>query len=109
MAATLTLFCLVDGQSTSQAFKVEIDGNASIFRFKEAILDKIGNAGFKAKDLVLWQVTISIDENAGNESIIITLDGLDDKTKLSNPRTCLSKLFPENPADNTYIIVEPPK
>ncbi|KAI8600149.1 hypothetical protein EDD21DRAFT_141351 [Dissophora ornata] len=108
MAANkLALFCLVDGEST--AFEVEIDRNASISRFKDAIFDKIDNTGFKAKDLVLWRVTIPFDENAEDEPIL--LDGLNVKTKLGNPRTRLSELFPtpESLDDNTYIIVQPPR
>ncbi|KAI1315472.1 hypothetical protein EDD11_000753 [Mortierella claussenii] len=43
------------------------------------------------------------------EESVITLDGLDDKTKPDNPRISLSKLFPESPDDNTYIIIVRPK
>ena len=107
-ATTLTLVCLISGELTSKAFKVRIrDIHADISDLKKAIVGEKPNA-FKhidAKDLMLWQATIPADENAEEESII-TLDGLDDKTKLGNPRTCLSKLFPETPDDNTYIIVE---
>ncbi|KAF9150471.1 hypothetical protein BGX20_005673, partial [Mortierella sp. AD010] len=43
----------------------------------------------------------------GNYHIaIITLDCLDDKTELANPMTRFSKLFPENPDDDTYIIFQ---
>ena len=110
-ATTLTLVCLISGELTSKAFKVRIrDIHADISDLKKAIVGEKPNA-FKhidAKDLMLWQATIPADENA-EEKIIITLDGLDHKTKLGNPRTCLSKLFPETPDDNTYIIVERPK
>ncbi|KAI7815730.1 hypothetical protein BC939DRAFT_97045 [Gamsiella multidivaricata] len=108
-ANTLTLFCVISGELPSRAFPVELSPDKAVGVLKEAIIEKNPNAfeHIDAKDLVLWRATISIDENAGNESII-TLDGLDDKTKLGNPRTCLSKLFPESPDDTTYIIVERP-
>ncbi|KAK3827170.1 MAG: hypothetical protein JOS17DRAFT_791944 [Linnemannia elongata] len=43
-----------------------------------------------------------------NLSSSIKVDALGDKTQLNNPRTRLSKLFPESPDDNTYIIFQPP-
>ncbi|KAF9536636.1 hypothetical protein EC957_010257 [Mortierella hygrophila] len=108
---TLTLFCLISGDSTSCAFKVRIlDTHADISDLKKAIIGENPGAfeHIDAKDLVLWRATIPANENAGDERVI-KLDGLDDKTKLGNPRTHLSKLFPETPDDNTYIVVERPK
>ncbi|KAI7831832.1 hypothetical protein BC939DRAFT_150994 [Gamsiella multidivaricata] len=105
----LTLFCLVDGESTANAFPVKATSAASVGELKELIKAKKSPEydGIAADRLTLWRATILVDENAGDENII-TLDDLDDKTKLGNPRTCLSKLFPESPDDNTYIIVQPP-
>ncbi|KAF8936567.1 hypothetical protein BGZ47_009441 [Haplosporangium gracile] len=105
---TLTLFCLISGDSTSCAFKVRIlDTYADIGDLKKAIIGENPGAfeHIDAKDLVLWRVTIPVNENAGDEHVIKP-DDLDDKTKLGNPRTHLSKLFPETPDDNTYIVVE---
>ncbi|KAF8946838.1 hypothetical protein BGZ47_011229, partial [Haplosporangium gracile] len=56
--------------------------------------------------LTLWRVSILVSDDDAEEESIITLDGLDDKTKLGNPRICLSKLFPETPDDTTYVVVE---
>lgn len=36
----------------------------------------------------------------------ITIDALDEKTELNNPRARLFKLFPESSDDNTYIIAQ---
>ncbi|KAG0364664.1 hypothetical protein BGX24_004512 [Mortierella sp. AD032] len=104
---TLTLFCLISGDSTSCAFPLHLSAGDTVGAFKDAIAAKNPGAfeHIDAKDLVLWRATISTEE----ESIIITLDGLDDKTKLGNPRTCLSKLFPVTPDDTTYIVIERPQ
>ncbi|KAF9536735.1 hypothetical protein EC957_009860 [Mortierella hygrophila] len=104
--STLTLFCLISGESTASAFSVKVDRSATVDDLKDAIKSKQAPAfdDITANNLVLWRATISADEEG-----IITLDSLDDKTKLGNPRTHLSKLFPKTPDDNTYIVVERPK
>ncbi|KAG0348935.1 hypothetical protein BGZ54_004509, partial [Gamsiella multidivaricata] len=108
-ANTLTLFCVISGEHASNAFPVEISSGKTVGDLKKAIKsEKAPEFDDVAADrLKLWRATIPIDENAEEESII-TLDGLDDKTKLGNPRIYLSKLFPENLDDTTYIIVERP-
>ncbi|KAG0250236.1 hypothetical protein BG011_008558, partial [Mortierella polycephala] len=107
---TLTLFCLISGERSSNAFEIRIETNANINHLKKLIKTEkpIAFEHIDASDLALWRATIPIDENAEEERII-TLDGLDDKTKLGNPRTCLSKLFPVTPDDTTYIVVERPQ
>ncbi|KAK3819228.1 MAG: hypothetical protein JOS17DRAFT_794130 [Linnemannia elongata] len=107
---TLTLFCLILGELVSNAFSVKVISSATVDELKDAIIAKKTNTfeHIDANDLVLWRATIPTDENAEKESII-TLDSLDDKILLKNPRTSLSKLFPESLDDNTYIIVERPK
>ncbi|KAF8925641.1 hypothetical protein BGZ58_000631 [Dissophora ornata] len=98
-----TLFCLVDGESTSQAFSVEIDRSKTVGHLKKAIkAEKANNFhDVDADELTLWRVSIS-DDNHGSS---ISIDSLDDKTHLNNPRTLLSKLFPVSPDDNTYILI----
>src|SRR5690554_4895161 len=105
-ADTLTLFCLISGELASSAFPVELSPTKTVGALKAAIkaeqtpdFDDID-----AHDLVLWRATTPVEEED-----IITLDGLDDKTKLGNSRTSLSKLFPESPDETTYIVVERPK
>ncbi|KAG0275810.1 hypothetical protein BGZ95_008339 [Linnemannia exigua] len=55
-----------------------------------------------ANQLTLWRVSVP------NDSVqsAIMLDSLDDKTGPINPRTFISKLSPESPDDNTYILVQ---
>ncbi|KAF9177920.1 hypothetical protein BGZ51_008283, partial [Haplosporangium sp. Z 767] len=110
-ANTLTLFCVISGELASNVFSVKISSDKTVGHLKNAIREKNPNKfrHIAANNLVLWRAAIPIDENAGDESII-TLDGLDDKTKLGNPRTCLSKVFPEEPLEETVsiIIQQPP-
>ncbi|KAI1316288.1 hypothetical protein EDD11_010131 [Mortierella claussenii] len=86
-----------------------ISPSESISRLRDLI--KVKNTRvfnhIDAKDLALWLATISFDNNAGDENII-TLGDLDAKTKLGNPRTSISELFPESLDDNTYILVQRP-
>ncbi|KAK3829659.1 MAG: hypothetical protein J3R72DRAFT_456949 [Linnemannia gamsii] len=60
--------------------------------------------GVDAKELTFWRGSIADD----NIDSAITVDALGDKTPLNNPRSGLSKLFPESPDDNTYILVKRP-
>jgi len=102
---TLTLFCLISGEHASRAFPVEVSSSKTVGALKDAITLKKPNSfeHVNASDLMLWRATITTEEEN------FTLDDLDDKTKLGNPRICLSKLFPETPDDNTYIVVERPQ
>ncbi|KAG0195903.1 hypothetical protein BGX33_002388, partial [Mortierella sp. NVP41] len=102
----LNLFCLVDGEPQSKAFPLTISSTETVGQLRNTIhLSKpIWFKDLEAEDLTLWRVSIPDD----NLSSAITADALDDKTELNNPRTRLSKLFPESPDDNTYIIVQRP-
>ncbi|KAG0247041.1 hypothetical protein BG011_002154, partial [Mortierella polycephala] len=75
MTNTLTLFCVVNGESTSNAFPVEIESTKTIGDLKELIkVERTPEYDDIAADrLTLWRATIPIDENAEDESII-TLD-----------------------------------
>ncbi|KAF9204639.1 hypothetical protein BGZ59_000944, partial [Podila verticillata] len=96
----LSLFCVVDGESTSIAFPIKTSSADTVGDLKSLIVKGEQAPAFKdvaAKDLILWRASIP-DGSAS------TIDALDDKTELNNPRARLSKLFPESPDDNTYII-----
>ncbi|KAF9394679.1 hypothetical protein BGZ94_006647, partial [Podila epigama] len=87
-----------------------LSSDKAVGALKDAIILKKPNAfeHIDADELVIWRACIPANESAGDESVI-ELEGLDDKVLLKNPRTSLSKLFPESPDDNTYIIIERPK
>ncbi|KAG0275521.1 hypothetical protein BGZ95_008698 [Linnemannia exigua] len=103
---SLTLFCLVDGEATTTAFSIKTSSNNTVYDLKNHIKAKKYNdfSGTDANNLTLWCVTVPND----NLSSAIMADTLDDKTKLNNPRTRLSRLFSESPNDNTYILVQQP-
>ncbi|KAG0048432.1 hypothetical protein BGZ89_004598 [Linnemannia elongata] len=81
----LTLFCLVDGESTSNAFPVGIESTKTIGDLKDLIKAKktIDFSDVDANKLTLWRIFIPDD----NLHSAITVDALDDKTELDNPRT----------------------
>src|SRR6266542_5364708 len=61
---SITLLCLVKGNTTANAFPVHIVGNSLVGDLKEAIKEKIDvPANFKAKDLKVWKVMIPDDRN----------------------------------------------
>ncbi|KAG0247513.1 hypothetical protein BG011_001367 [Mortierella polycephala] len=103
----LTLSCLVDGESTSNAFPIEIESTKTIGDLKKLIKAKKTPEydDIAVGRLTLWRVSIP-DDNQGSA---ITIDALDDKTELDSPRTRLFKLFLESPDDNTIILVQRPR
>lgn len=103
---TLTLSCLISGELVSSAFSVKVNPTATVDELKDAIVSKKPNAfeQIDANNSVLWRATIPVGEEG-----VITLDNLDNKTKLGNPRTCLSMLFPITLDDTIYIVVERPQ
>ncbi|KAF9954138.1 hypothetical protein BGZ70_010649 [Mortierella alpina] len=104
----LTLFCIVEGESVSHAFQLKnIASSDDVDDLKHLIVDGNQAPAFRdvaAKDLILWRISIP-DNKQGSA---ITIDALDDKTELNDPRARLSKLFPESPDDHTYILVQRP-
>ncbi|PKK73785.1 hypothetical protein RhiirC2_323456 [Rhizophagus irregularis] len=60
---SITLFCLVKGDTIASAFSVKINRDESISNLKDAIKEKNQNdfAGVDAKRLKLWKVEIASD------------------------------------------------
>ncbi|KAF8938891.1 hypothetical protein BGZ47_008367, partial [Haplosporangium gracile] len=102
----LSLFCFVDGLPSSRAFAIEVSATRTISHLKDLIKTKQAPAfdDITVDQLTLWRVSIPDD----NQNSAITIAALNDKTELKNPRTRVSKLFPESPDDNSYIIVHRP-
>ncbi|KAF9081327.1 hypothetical protein BGX27_004970, partial [Mortierella sp. AM989] len=105
MTSKLTLYCLVDGLSTSYAFHIKIEPTETVADLKKDIHSEkpVVFSHVDANDLTLWRVSLTNDDGES----AIALDALDGKEKL-HPRTQLSKLFPSTIDENTYIIVQPP-
>ncbi|KAF9084950.1 hypothetical protein BGX29_002255, partial [Mortierella sp. GBA35] len=98
----LTLFCLVDGEAATNAFRVEIESTKTIGDLKKPI--KVEKAprfdDVAADDLSLWRVSIPDDDN--DDEILVVLDVKDkDKKKLKATRE-LSEVFPDKPPKTPF-------
>jgi len=107
----LTLFCLVDGEATSNAFSIKIPSSDTVDELKDLI--KIKNpdtfSRVDAKELTLWRVSILDDDN-GEEDFPILLDNISGKDRKKLRATSeLSDVFEETPPKKTiHIIVQRP-
>ncbi|KAG9062435.1 hypothetical protein KI688_005350 [Linnemannia hyalina] len=104
----LKLFCLVDGESTSNAFPLTIPSSETVGELRKLI--KVEKApefdDIAADKLTLWSILIPDDRN--NDERPILLDTTSGKTKLK-ATTKLSKVFTsELPDDTIHIIVQRP-
>ncbi|KAG0056092.1 hypothetical protein BGZ83_006353 [Gryganskiella cystojenkinii] len=104
----LTLFCVTEGESALNAFKIKnIPSSNIVDDLKSFIVNGDQAPAFRdvaAKDLVLWRVSIPLDR----QESAITVDVLDEKTEMKNSRAQLSLFFPQTPDDSTYVIVKRP-
>ncbi|KAG9071583.1 hypothetical protein KI688_005796 [Linnemannia hyalina] len=108
MTGNHTLFCLVEGEATSNAFPVEIGSTKTIGDLKELIKTEKTNvfSDVDADQLTLWRVSIPITDE--DDEVLIVLNSFDEKKKLG-PANRLSKVFPEDPPEETiHIIVQHP-
>ncbi|KAF9080350.1 hypothetical protein BGX23_002284 [Mortierella sp. AD031] len=104
----LTLFCLVDGESTSNAFSVEIDSTKTVDGLKKLIkadqspiFDDI-----TANSLTLWRVSIPVV--SANKHKPIVLSEVESSTEL-DPTDDVSDVFPKTPPKKTiHIIIHRP-
>ncbi|KAF9083232.1 hypothetical protein BGX29_003274, partial [Mortierella sp. GBA35] len=100
----LNLFCLVNGEATTNALPVEIESTKTIGNLKKLIkTEKIPRFDNVAADeLTLWRVSIPDDDD--NDEQPILLDKVPEKKKLM-ATTKLSKAFDtELPEDTIHII-----
>ncbi|KAF9090644.1 hypothetical protein BGX29_011353 [Mortierella sp. GBA35] len=103
----LNLFCLFDGEATSNAFSVEIDPTKTVDGLKKLIrAEKSPEFDDVAADkLILWRVSIQDDDN-DDDDLPILLDSVPEKKKLK-PTTKLSKIFGTKlPEDTIHIVVQ---
>ncbi|KAF9276351.1 hypothetical protein BGZ74_003672, partial [Mortierella antarctica] len=105
----LSLFCLVDGESTSNAFPVEVESTKTIGDFKKLIKVEKANdfSDVDADKLTLWRVSIPITDD--DDELPILLNNVTSDKKKLGPATRLSKVFPaELPEETVHIIVQRP-
>ncbi|KAK3848265.1 MAG: hypothetical protein J3R72DRAFT_357144, partial [Linnemannia gamsii] len=78
---SLTLFCLVEGQPTSNAFTIKIPSDDSLGDLEDLIKAKQSPDfdGIVANKLTLWRVSIPIIND--NEESLFRLDNISDKDK----------------------------
>ncbi|KAF9538454.1 hypothetical protein BGW38_009999, partial [Lunasporangiospora selenospora] len=104
----MSLFCLVDGEATSQAFSVEIDPSKTVDHLKKLIKAEKPNDfhDIDADKLTLWRVSIPVV--SANKHKPVALIEVDSPTEL-DPTDDIADVFPEAPSKKTiHIIVEPP-
>ncbi|KAK5796962.1 hypothetical protein F5H01DRAFT_326786 [Linnemannia elongata] len=103
----LTLFCLVDGEATSNAFPVEIESTKTIGDLKGLIKTKKTNdfQDVDADKLTLWRVSIHDDDD---NDLPVLLDSVPVKKKLRATNK-LSMVFDADlPEDTIHVIVQRP-
>jgi len=101
---SITLLCLVKGNTLANAFAVDIDSEKLVSHLKDAIKDKIDvPAGFKAKDLKLWNVTIPDDR----DDLLSNLT-LENKDELLATREIGDYWTEKPPKRHIHVLVEPP-
>jgi hypothetical protein len=106
-SAMYTLFCVVEGESTSNAFPVEIEPTKSIGSLKDAIKTKKSPRfnDIAADKLKLYKVSIPVVATRREDEI--TLDPQSKSKGELSPVTRISKVFAEEPPEETiHIIVQ---
>ena len=111
--STITLSCLVVSENPyKNAFAVEIDTTKLVSFFRDAIKEKIDD-NVKAKDLKLWKVDISFEEENEKLKLINEKINVNIKDELEGvelkPLSKISKHFSSQPAnEHIHIIVQRP-
>ena len=103
---SITLLCLVKGNTTASAFAVDIDREKLVSHLKKAIKAEKQNdfAGIDADRLKLWKVPISDDQVDPLSNL-----SLQDSDELLAIRK-ISKYFPDSPPEeHIHVLVSPPE
>ncbi|KAG0279026.1 H(+)-transporting V1 sector ATPase subunit A [Linnemannia gamsii] len=106
----LTLFCLVDGEGTSNAFSVKIASTDTVDDLKEHIKTKKSPEfdDIAADKLTLWSVSILITRDYSEIPILFNNIAKEEKEKL-HPADDLSDIFDEKPPKKPiHIFVQRP-
>src|SRR5437763_1718037 len=103
---SITLFCLVKGNTTANAFSVKISRDESISELKDAIKAKKQNdfAGVDADRLKLWKVTIPDDQDD-----LLSKLTLNDGDELLATREIGDYWTEKPPKRNIHVIISPPE
>ena len=111
--STITLSCLVVGENPYEnAFNVKVNKTEVVSELRKAIKEEIDD-NVKAKDLKLWKVDISLEEENEKLKLVNTKINVNIKEELGGvellPLSKISKHFPSQPAnEHIHIIVQRP-
>ncbi|KAF9322573.1 hypothetical protein BG006_002284, partial [Podila minutissima] len=99
------LFCVVEGETSSNAFPVETESSKTTGDLKDLIKAKKTNnfQGVDANELTLWSVSISDEEER-----TMLLDNVPERTKLKATRDISEAFTEEFPKKTIHTIVEHP-
>jgi hypothetical protein len=103
---SITLFCLVKGNTTTSAFEVDIEKDKSISHLKKVIKAEKAPEfdNFPADKLRLWKKEIPDDQ----DDLLSNLTLNDGDELLATKK--ISKYFPDPPPEEyIHVIVEPPE
>ena len=103
---SITLLCLIKGNTLANAFPVDINKDQLVGHLKEAIKAKNVQtfANVDAKDLKLWKVAIPGDQDDQLRNLL-----LQDNDELLAIRKIL-KYFPDSPPEeHIHVLVSPPE
>ena len=103
---SITLLCLVKGNTTANAFPVDINKDQLVGHLKEAIKEsqKPFFDSVPTKDLKLWKVKIPDDQDDLLSNLI-----LNDEPELLATREIGDYWTEKPPKRNIHVIVEPPE
>ena len=103
---SITLLCLVKGNTTASAFAVDIDREKLVSHLKDAIKAKNPQtfANVDPKDLKLWKKEIPDDQDDLLSNLI-----LNDEPELLATREIGDYWTEKPPKRNIHVIVEPPE
>ena len=103
---SITLLCLVKGNTLANAFPVHIDGNSLVGDLKGVIKEsqKPFFDSIPTKDIKLWKVTIPDDQDDLLSNLI-----LNDEPELLATREIGDYWTEKPPKRNIHVIVEPPE
>ncbi|KAF9317743.1 hypothetical protein BG006_003312 [Podila minutissima] len=105
----LTLFCLVDGEATCNAFSVEIDRSKTVDGLKKLIKAEKTNSfhDVDANELTLWKVSVPIPRH--DDIIPILVSNVKGDRENLSPAIHLSKVFSQElPEETVHVIVQRP-
>ena len=103
---SITLLCLVKGNTAANAFAIDIDSGKLVCHLKDAIKAKKQNdfAGVDADRLKLWKVSIPGDQD--DQLRHLSLEGNEELSAIND----IGDYWPESPPKkHIHVIVKLPK